>query len=135
MIQLLQKAIKLKYEMAPQDYLKPPKILSEIEDELDQLLNVNSSSFHKKQKAFIKRLLKNRQSIFVFLQFPYVPFDNNGSERAIRTIKVKNKVSGCFRSFQGATNFAILRSVIDTTSKNSQDVFTAIQLVAKFRPE
>jgi transposase len=135
MIQLLQKAIKLKYEMAPQDYLKPPKILSEIEDELDQLLNVNSSSFHKKQQAFIKRLLKNRQSIFVFLQFPYVPFDNNGSERAIRTIKVKNKVSGCFRSFQGATNFAILRSVIDTTIKNSQDVFTAIQLVAKFRPE
>lgn len=132
---LLQESIKLKNEMTYNDYLKPPIIITEIQKEFDELINQDSSKFHKKQQAFIKRLIKNRHSIFVFLEFEYVPYDNNGSERAIRNVKVKNKISGCFRSFQGAENFAILRSVIDTTIKNSQDVFAAIQLIAKFRPE
>ena len=133
--ELLQKAIKLKQEMKPDDFRKPPKQIEEIEKELDELLKSNSSKFHKKQLAFIKRLTKNRQSVFVFLEYEFVPYDNNGSERAIRNVKVKNKVSGCFRSYQGAINFAVLRSVIDTTIKNAQDVFTSIQLIAKFRPE
>ena len=135
MKELLQKAIKLKQEMKPDDFRKPPKQIEEIEKELDELLKSNSSKFHKKQLAFIKRLTKNRQSVFVFLEYEFVPYDNNGSERAIRNVKVKNKVSGCFRSYQGAINFAVLRSVIDTTIKNAQDVFTSIQLIAKFRPE
>ena len=135
MKQLLQKSIKLKNQMSSIDYLKPPKLISEIETELDELLKIDSSNFHKKQKAFIKRLTKNRQNIFVFLEYEFVPFDNNGSERAIRNVKVKNKISGCFRTFQGAFVFSVLRSVIDTSIKNSQDVFTSIQLIAKFRPE
>lgn len=132
---LFQRAIKLKNEMALNDFPDPPFYACEMETELDNLLKVNSEKFHKKQKAFVKRLIKNRQSIFVFLYHQQVPYDNNGSERAIRNIKVKNKISGCFRSKQGAFNFAVLRSVIDTTIKNTNDVFYAIQLVAKFRPE
>jgi len=88
-----------------------------------------------KQQAFIKRLRKNRQSILVFLYHKDVPFDNNASERAIRNVKVKNKISGCFRSFNGAKNFAVLRSVIDTTIKNTKDVWKSIQLIAKVEPE
>ncbi len=99
------------------------------------MLEVDSGKFHKKQKAFIKRLIKNRQSIFVFLYYREILFDNNGAERAIRNVKIKNKVSGCFRSQKGAFNFAVLRSVIDTTIKNTQDVFGAIQLIAQARPE
>ena len=48
-----------------------------------------------------------------------VPPDNNGSERAIRNVKVKQKISGQFKSFTGAKTFAILRSVIDTAIKNN----------------
>ena len=132
---LFQRAIKLKNEMAQQDFLDPPIAVGEIESELDELLEVNAEKFHKKQKAFIKRLMKNRQSIFVFLYHQQAPYDNNGSERAIRNVKVKNKISGCFRSFHGAFSFAVLRSVIDTAIKNTGDVFEAIHLVAKFRPE
>ncbi|MBL4862743.1 MAG: IS66 family transposase [Crocinitomicaceae bacterium] len=132
---LMQRAITLKNEMKSTDFETPCLEIAEIEDEFDELLKVDSSKFHKKQKAFIKRLVKNRQSIFVFLYHEPVPFDNNGSERAIRNVKVKNKISGCFRSENGAYSFAVLRSVIDTTIKNSQDVFTSIQLIASFRPE
>ena len=77
-------------------------------------------------RAFIRRLVKNKESILTFLYYQDVPPDNNGSERAIRNIKVKTKVSGQFRTGKGANRFAILRSVIDTTIKNSQNVFQAL---------
>jgi hypothetical protein len=64
-----------------------------------------------------------------------VPPDNNGSERAIRNVKVKTKVSTQFRTEKGAQRFAILRSVIDTTIKNSQSVFQALTLLVNFVPE
>src|SRR5690554_1554542 len=50
----------------------------------------------------------------------YAP-DNNSSERAIRNVKVKQKISGQFRSTQGATRFAVMRSVIDTVIKRGGD--------------
>ncbi|MFM6254983.1 MAG: transposase, partial [Dolichospermum sp.] len=65
------------------------------------------------------------------LKYPNVPPDNNGSERAIRNIKVKQKISGQFKSFEGAMNFAILRSITDTAIKNRQCVMKALFVIAK----
>ena len=62
---------------------------------------------------------------------PNIAPDNNASERAIRNIKVKAKVSGQFRSVEGAERFARIRSVIDTTIKNGQDVFNALECLAR----
>ena len=70
---------------------------------------------------------KVRQSLFLFLYYKDLPFDNNGSERAIRMIKVKTKISGQFKSLQ--QEFAIIRSVIDTTIKNGQSVMHAIKAI------
>lgn len=132
---LFKKAIRVKQELEAIDYLDPPNVITELEKELKKLLEVDSTLFHTKIKAFIKRLIKHKNSIFTFLHYQQVPYDNNGSERAIRNIKVKNKVSGCFRSEEGANRFAIIRSVIDTTVKNKQDVFSAINLLVNFVPE
>ena len=52
-----------------------------------------------------------------------------------RNIKVKGKVSGQFRSIRGAERFAILRSIIDTSAKNAQDIFNSLYLIADFVPE
>ena len=60
--------------------------------------------------------------------YPDVPYDNNGSEQAIRNVKVKQKVSGSFRSERGSEIFAILRSVIDTTLKKGGNPFETIRL-------
>ncbi|WP_394346888.1 IS66 family transposase [Pedobacter nototheniae] len=87
------------------------------------------------KQAFLKRLLKNRNSIFTFLHHLKVPPDNNASERAVRNVKIKTKVSGRFRSHQGATRFAIIRSVIDTTIKNTSNVFQAIKILANTIPK
>jgi transposase len=64
-----------------------------------------------------------------------VSFDNNASERAIRMIKVKTKVSGCFRTFDGAVRVAKIRSVIDTTIKNQDNTFEVLNLLAYCKAE
>jgi hypothetical protein len=58
-----------------------------------------------------------------------VQYDINGSEQAIRNIKVKQKVSGSFRSTRGADIFAIIRSAIDTWIKRSANIFEMLQLL------
>jgi len=135
MKQLLQDAIALKKQLTPQDYLQPSASVNQIEEGLTQLLQADHSTSHKKVQAFSKRLIKNKDSILTFLHHPKVPPDNNGSEQAIRNVKVKAKVSGQFRSERGATRFAILRSVIDTTIKNTQNVFEALTLLINLEPE
>jgi transposase len=102
------------------------------------LLNLIAQPLPDKDKLAIrlqKKLNKIPHDILRFLHYNHVPADNNGSERAIRTIKVKQKVSGGFRSINGADAFAVIRSVIDTTIKSAQNVFQAITLIANFSPE
>lgn len=130
MKQLLQDAIALKKQLIPQDYLQTPAAVIQMEERLNQLLVSDHSAVHIKVQAFIKRMVKNKDSILTFLHHAKVPPDNNGSEQAIRNVKVKTKISGQFRSERGATRFAILRSVIDTTIKNAQNVFEPLSLLA-----
>jgi len=71
-------------------------------------------------------MLREKQHIFTFLFIEDVPSDNNASERAIRNVKVKPKISGQFKVEQAAQNFAEIRSVIDTTIKNGLNVLECL---------
>ena len=126
---LFKQALELKSEMNPQDYSPSNEKVMLIQQQLDELLQVDRANKQKKVRTFIKRLNKNHDSILTFLYHPKVPPDNNGSERAIRNAKVKMKVSNQFRAFAGAHRFAVLRSIIDTTIKNSQNVLEALSLL------
>lgn len=130
---LLCQALELKKQMTDDDYLNPPAQVAEINNRLDELLAVDVSKFNQKEQALVKRLIKYRDSILTFLAYKNVPPDNNGSERAIRNVKVKTKVSGQFRNSdgKGADRYAKIRSVIDTKIKNGQDVYTALLCLAK----
>ena len=86
---------------------------------------------YPKAETLKKRLVKNRDNIFTFLYEPSVPPDNNSSERAVRNFKVKQKVSGQFRSSHGANSFAIIRSVIDTFIKKGADVLGTMEFALK----
>ncbi len=127
---LFQQALLLKGKMQPSDYLIPLQERSVIEKRLDVLLNYTLPEDDKELIAFKKRLEKYRDYIFTFLYRQEVPPDNNASERAIRNLKVKLKISGQFKSESGADNFAVLRSVIDTTIKNKQNVMGALSALA-----
>lgn len=134
MKQLFKDAIAIKHEMKAEDYTNNANVAL-LALRLDTLLKkAGDANKHHKLQAFIKRLIKNKDSIFTFLYYDNVPADNNGSERAIRMVKVKTKVSGQFRTEKGATRFAILRSVVDTTIKNGQNVFQALTALANLAP-
>lgn len=123
---LFKNAIEYKNQMSEGDYSGLNEKVNEFEQGLSSLLETDTSGMYKKESAFVKRLLKNRDSIFTFLYYKQVPPDNNGSERSIRNLKVKMKVSNQFKSYEFAQHYAVIRSVIDTTIKNSMNVFDAL---------
>ncbi len=130
MSQILKDAIQLKRDLKLSDYKINNTEVQQIENRVDGALSTDLPNSHKKIQALVKRLKKHRNHLLTFLYKPKVPPDNNSSERAIRNLKIKNKISGCFRSENGAHQFAILRSVVDTACKNSSNVFDAFNTIA-----
>lgn len=129
---LLQDAILLKQQRPA--YEKDNPQTQFIEQRADQLLLpdivqqlASQPLLHKQTITFFNGMLVIRHALFPFLYHSNVPFDNNGSERAFRMVKVKTKISGQFKSLQH--EFAVIRSVIDSAIKNGQSVFYAINAV------
>lgn len=78
------------------------------------------------EKKLLNRLKKYKDNHMLFLYDFNVPFDNNMSERDLRHIKTKTKVSGCFRSLEGTKAFANIRSIISTCNKQKKNIFEII---------
>lgn len=86
-------------------------------------------SEQKDVKRLQKRIVKHQASILLFMNDPHTPFHNNSSEGAIRMFKVKQKISGGFRSQHGAVRYSILLSIIETAKKQKMNLLEAIQLL------
>ena len=132
--QLFKEAIKLKKTLLSSDYNNENLAIQNIEKRTNQLL-YDEHVLTKKANTFRKRLIKNRDYLFEFLKYENVSPDNNGSERAIRNVKVKQKISNQFKSLNGAKIFVVLRSIIDTAIKNNLNVFDALFYVANSKAE
>lgn len=113
----------------------------EFKPKLDKLLDeqtiIEADPPEKKEaiETFRKNLARKKDYILTFLRAEGVPPDNNASERAVRPVKTKLKVSGHFKTEAGAQTYANLHSIVQTARKNGQDPFFALQTVAQLMGE
>jgi transposase len=123
---LFRKAIQLgnrREKMTKRGYEKQAAI---VEKSLDQLLKRRFSGLGTN---LLKRYLKYRDSLFIFLYRSDVPAHNNACERALRPSVIHRKVMGSFRSDWGAQAYASLATVLNTAKRNGQSAFQKLVLL------
>ena len=91
----------------------------------------------RKQSAarnLLDRMSKHEEAVLAFVLDLRVPFDNSLAERDIRMLKVQQKISGCFRSWQGALDFCRLRGYLSTLRKQGLPLLAALQQLLTGHP-
>ena len=105
--------------------------IADIKERYKKLMEEDISHLWHDFREFRNGLSPHSEHLFVFLENLHVPPDNNASERSIRPLKVKQKVSGQFKSGEGASAFCVLHSIINTARKKKQDPFLTLIDIAK----
>ena len=133
MMALLREAIHLKH-LSPQGHVND-KDVSQIKERLNSLMDnlpiVNDEAQQKTLNDFLLNLMPKKEFMLTFLTNPAVPSDNNASERSVRPVKTKMKVSGQFKNDDSATSYTNLHSLIQTARKNNRDPFDALVELAR----
>ena len=108
----------------------------EYHQSLPPLKRKNNRGKIKRRKGhnLLRRLSNYDEDVLRFLHQSNAPFTNNQAERDIRMMKCKQKISGGFRSFEGAEDFAAIRSFISTAKKQGLNVLDALTSAFKGQP-
>jgi len=85
-------------------------------------------------RPLLTRLRERREQVLRFMADLSVPFDNNGSERDLRMVKLQQKIGGCFRTEEGAAAFCRIRSYLSTARKQGWGVLAALERAFRGKP-
>jgi transposase len=114
-------------------YLRDSNEALAFENTLNQLLLITvDKQISPNTATFQASMIKYRNYLLPCLYDLNIPPDNNGSERAIRNVKVKQKISGQFKT--GQNTFCVIRSVIDTLLKRKLEVLPYLSQIIKLQP-
>ena len=91
-------------------------------------------SAHLSAGTLRRRFVRHKELILRFMTDFRVPFDNNGSERDLRMLKLQQKISGCFRTTNGAKVFCRIRSYLSSARKQGRVLLAAIEHALKGKP-
>jgi hypothetical protein len=127
---MITREIAMKYKLKEFE----PDLIKQYSDEYDQILEMAADEnkditfgFYKaKAKKLRNRCLKYKANHLAFMKDFSVPFDNNMSERDLRIIKTKSKISGGFRSLEAAGYYANAISIIKSAKKRGINPYRAI---------
>lgn len=120
-----------------------PPILAQYEARYDGLVEEGAallSQMGKKTLGYdelrrmVKRLKSHKDAYMLFMHYYEAPFTNNQAERDLRHCKIKQKVSGCYRSWQGLLDYCKIRSLTDSTRKRGGDVLAVLRACFFFAP-
>ena len=81
------------------------------------------------ERRLLSRLDQHQHQVLAFMKNLRVPFDNNQAERDLRMVKVRQKVSGCFRTTLGALIFLRIRGYLSTMNKQNRHLLDALQAI------
>ena len=118
------------YEKRYEEILKD----GEAEEEPPKKINAKGKWKRTKGRNLLERMSKHKDSVMMFAKIEEVPFTNNQAERDIRPVKVKQKVSGGFRSARGTESYTKIYSFISTMRKMKRQVFQELKSVIEGKP-
>jgi transposase len=142
MQRLLRRACHAVNLAREQDVTLKPRLIALVERRYDAIV-ADGLAFHEAQPELARikprgrpprrvghnlllRLGTHKQDVLRFLTDPRVPFTNNLAERDGRMMKLRQKISGGFRSEEGAQDFAVIRSVLSTARKQGWDILATL---------
>ena len=120
-----------------------PEDLAKFEQRYDELIKNGQAAVEAMNKGdlgfnkfrlMVKRLYEYKDCHLLFMRDYKAPFTNNQAERDFRLGKTKQKISGCFRSWEGICNYARTRSFISTLKKRGKNILSSVALVFKGVP-
>ena len=110
------------------------ELVKEGREVLRELENAGEKMRHNELRPRVKRLEEYKDSYMLFMRDYDVPFTNNLAERDLRPDKTKQKISGCFRSWEGIKDYVVIRSLISTFKKRGIGLLESISNIFKGVP-
>mgnify|MGYP000647073327 CR=1 FL=1 len=136
LLKLYRQALPLQEEAARQALQQYRQILSqaELEEPPPEPKVGRGRPKSTPGRNLLRRMTEHEDAILAFALVEGVPFTNNQAERDLRPAKVKQKVSGCFRTDHGARVYTRLQAVISTCRKQERNVFVTLRSLFAHQP-